>query len=94
MPLGNAVEGRGTCQSKLRFDVVRSVRAGRRLVLWTSVLGDRDGYWESACATSLYVRLTSWYSCDEKDEGQLERLGYGDRIEHAEADGHTLVRTL
>lgn len=28
----------------------------------TSVRGDSEGYWDRACATSLYVRLTSWYS--------------------------------
>ena len=44
--------------------LVSWVAAGRKLgcVLWTSVLGDSDGYCDSAWATSLYVRLTSWYS--------------------------------
>jgi hypothetical protein len=28
-------------------------------ILWTSVLGDSDGYCDKAWATSLYVRFTS-----------------------------------
>lgn len=64
VPLGNAIVASKLSQHRLWMQRVEDV-----CVLWTSVLGDSDGYWDSACATSLYVRLTSWYSCSGGGEG-------------------------